>query len=77
MMLGIFKVIFFGVLVIALTYGIDFYAEKKAYNKGVCPICGKPIVCVDYNTYNHRHYRCIRCTYQTWVQHYRIDGRRW
>ena len=75
-LLFVLTVVSFAILFISVTFGIDYYDERKKYNDGDCPVCGKPLMIEDYDEYNNRYYRCVLCDYDTWVHYPSVDGRR-
>ena len=63
-------VVFILLLIGGMQYGI--YIEKKGFNKGVCPKCGK-IKYFDMNSQGGRGYCCNSCKYYTWVSYKCVD----
>lgn len=54
--------------------------EKRDYNKGICPKCGKPLKCIDMDSQGGRWYVCTNrynrentCDYDCWVS-YNVDN---
>ncbi len=69
----------FGIVMFALFGGsiIGITLEKKGYNGGRCPRCGKKLVYFDTDSQGGRGYTCRRCNYTTWVSYSCVDGRKW
>lgn len=58
-----------------------YCSEKKNYNKGVCPKCGKPLKCREVNSQGGRWYVCTDryneenpCSYNCWIT-YNVDSK--
>lgn len=49
------------------------YNEKKEFNNGKCPKCGKPLKLFDIDSHGGRGYCCNDCRYHTWVNYNCID----
>lgn len=47
--------------------------ERKDFNNGVCPKCGKQLRCFDMDSQGGRGYTCDKCDYTTWVSYNRVD----
>ena len=47
-------------------------AEKKSWNKGVCPKCGGKWICFDYCFCGDRGYYCNKCGNHIWIS-YDVD----
>lgn len=55
---------------------IPFYAihcEKKDFNNGICPRCGRRLYHFDTNSQVSRGYCCHKCPYFTWISWYWVD----
>ena len=64
-------------LFIVLT-SIGILLEKKAYNNGICPICGGELLLFVYDSGGCRGYECRHCTHCVWVSYKCVDKRkRW
>ena len=48
------------------------YHEKKGFNNGICPKCGKKLKHFDSDVDGNRGYRCLDCDYTTWCS-YNVD----
>lgn len=60
------------VLVICgILYGI--HIEKKGFNNGICPKCGKKLKWFDSDSQGGRGYCCHDCRYFTWVSYDLVD----
>lgn len=46
------------VIVIEIIALIVRNQEKKAYNNGICPVCGEQFICFDHDSEGGRMYRC-------------------
>lgn len=57
---------------IALPF-IGIHIEKKGFNKGVCPRCGKKLRLFDCDSQGGRGYTCDRCQYKSWVSYFTVD----
>lgn len=66
--LGSLAVFIFGDVVIGILL------EKKAYNNGYCPHCGKKLL-LDTDSQGGRGYICEECGYCAWVSYSFIDKR--
>jgi len=69
-----------GVLIgIAISaYWFSYFSTKKAFNKGICPVCGEPLSLIDRASKNiessrARGYECQKCSYTVWVTYDSID----
>lgn len=63
-------------LVVALMVGlplIGIHIEKKGYNNGRCPKCGKSLYHFDTDSQGCRGYRCPDGDYYTWVSYRTVD----
>jgi ssDNA-binding Zn-finger/Zn-ribbon topoisomerase 1 len=56
-----------------------YLSDKRNYNKGVCPKCGKPLKCIDMDSQGGRWYACADrydkespCDYDCWIS-YDVD----
>lgn len=47
--------------------------ERKDFNNGVCPKCGKQLRCFDMDSQGGRGYTCDKCDYTTWVSYNTVD----
>jgi hypothetical protein len=64
-------------LYVVLT-GIGILLESKAYNNGICPICGDELLLFDYDSGGCRGYVCGHCSNYVWVSYKCVDKRkRW
>lgn len=60
------------VLVICgILYGI--HIEKREFNNGICPKCGKKLNWFDSDSQGGRGYCCHDCRYFTWVSYDCVD----
>lgn len=51
----------FSILVLLVLIGIIL--EKKAYNKGICPKCGKKLILRDIDSHRDIYYKCENKNY--------------
>lgn len=67
--------IFILVLIIILILGITctIYVERKNFNNGMCPKCGKQLRFFDIDSQGGRGYCCNDCNYYTWVSYDCVD----
>lgn len=49
--------------------------DKKQYNNGICPDCGKELVHIDTDSQGGRGYLCKNCGYITWIS-WPVDRKR-
>ena len=58
--LDIVAIVFCIAVVVFLVFGMIYgrYSEKKDWNKGICPQCGKPWIRFDTDSQGGRMYRC-------------------
>ena len=66
---------FFGtvfVVYILLSFYV-IYNEYKDFNKCVCKKCGNKLKYFDTDKQYGRGYKCEKCNYFTWVDHFFID----
>lgn len=58
--LDIVAIVFSVAVVIFLVFGFTYvrYSEKKDWNNGICPHCGKPWIHFDTDSQGGRMYRC-------------------
>lgn len=56
-----------------------YFAEKKNFNHGICPRCGRKLKCIDMDSQGGRWYVCSNrynknheCDYDCWVS-YDVD----
>lgn len=54
-----------------ILYGIK--VERKKFNNGVCPKCGKQLKHFDTDSQGGRGYCCNDCHYFTWVSYDCVD----
>lgn len=71
-MVEIILLILFIVFVIC---GISFaiYSEKKDFNNGKCPKCGKQLKLFDMDSQGGRGYCCNDCRYYAWISYDCVD----
>lgn len=61
-------------VVIAIVFPIiGIRLEKKAFNGGVCPLCGRNLRLFDFDSQGGRGYKCEYCGYHTWVSYNCVD----
>jgi hypothetical protein len=65
--------ILFVLTIIVLALIIGYFLEKKAFNDGICPHCGKPLEYYDTDSQGGRGYICNHCDYGCWVSWKCID----
>lgn len=70
-MLVIAVILFLGFIIVGSYVAIKH--EKRYFNSGTCPKCGKKLWLVDYDSQGGRFYYCRNCGYETWVSYNRID----
>ena len=46
--------------------------EMKAYNNGICPVCGGKYICDSGDSQGGRRYRCDKCGNFIWIT-YNVD----
>lgn len=70
----LYLLIFWIVIPISLTI-IGFFSEKKSFNNGVCPICGKKLTYFATDSHGSRGYKCIseHHDYYIWVSYNFVD----
>lgn len=63
------------IIIIAFIYGILYgiKVERKGFNNGVCPKCGKQLKRFDTDSQGGRGYCCNDCRYFTWVSYNCVD----
>lgn len=44
-----------------------YFKEKKDFNNGVCPNCGKPLKHFDNDSQGGQGWCCYDCKYFTWI----------
>ena len=54
---------------------IGILLEKKEYNNGYCPHCGKKLLLFDTDSQGGRGYICEECGYCAWVSYPFVDKR--
>lgn len=64
-------IVFIILLISVPIWGIN--EERKDFNNGVCPKCGKQLRCFDMDSQGGRGYSCDKCDYTTWVSYNRVD----
>lgn len=52
---------------------IGIHLEKKDFNNGQCPICGRHLRHFDTDSLGRRGYICDKCFYSTWVSYKSVD----
>ena len=77
--LFIFSVAFIIFYISGMT--LAYFSDKKDFNKGKCPKCGKPLKCIDTDSQGGRWYVCTDrykkenpCDYNCWIS-YNVDGK--
>ena len=72
-MIYCFCVMLFTILIICgiILYGI--HIEKKDFNSGICPKCGKKLKWFDTDSQGGRGYCCHDCRYFIWVSYNCVD----
>ena len=58
-------------IVLGIIYGI--YTERKDFNNGYCPNCGKKLKLFDIDSQGGRGYCCHDCMYYAWVSYNCVD----
>ena len=68
-------VVVFSALIIAGILGelAVVYIEYRAYNKGVCPVCGQELMHFATDSKGSRGYFCKDCDYVVWVSYSVVD----
>lgn len=61
-----FIILFFGIMCYAM------YREKKAWNNGICPICGNKLRQFDVDSHGDDGWICDNCDYTTWVSYHKF-----
>ena len=46
---------------------ICYFKEKRDFNNGVCPNCGKPLKHFDDDSQGGQGWCCYDCNYFTWI----------
>lgn len=64
---------FLPLVIIAIVLPLNYYLEKKSYNKGFCPKCKVRMNLFCKDSSNTREYWCGNCNYHTWVSYHSID----
>ena len=61
--------------IIFVICGISFaiYIEKKEFNNGKCPKCGKQLKLFDMDSQGGRGYCCYDCRYYAWISYDCVD----
>lgn len=59
------------VCICGILYGIK--VERKEFNNGICPKCGKRLKHFDTDSQGGRGYCCYDCHYFTWVSYDCVD----
>lgn len=54
---------------------VGILLEKKDYNSGICPHCGKKLILFDTDSQGGRGYICEECNYVAWVSYPFVDSR--
>ena len=44
-----------------------YFREKKDFNNGICPRCGKPLRHFDDDSQGGQGWYCDNCGYHTWI----------
>ena len=44
-----------------------YISEKKDFNNGICPHCGKPLIHFDDDSQGGQGWCCHNCRYYTWI----------
>ena len=82
----VMKIILLIIFIAFIIFGVSgitwaYCSEKKNYNKGICPKCGKPLKCIDVDSHGGRWYVCTDrydkekpCHYDCWVS-YDVDSK--
>lgn len=74
----IILVIFSISFIIFYVYGTirAYFSDKKNYNRGICPKCGKALKCIDMDSQGGKWYVCTDrynkenpCDYDCWTSH--------
>ena len=72
-MIFIICVIVFSVALITFLARMGIAREKKQFNNGVCPICGRDLHFTYLNSHGERGYRCKVHSYRVWVSWNCVD----
>ena len=64
----------FAALIFIFSPAITILYEKKDYNEGYCPHCGKKLKLDCTDSQGGRCYTCKKCGYITWVTYRCVDG---
>ena len=44
-----------------------YFQEKKHFNNGICPKCGKPLIHFDDDSQGGQGWCCRKCDYYVWI----------
>lgn len=65
----------FVLILLLVIFGIGILkcrkGERKDWNKGICPQCGKQLKCFDIDSQGGEGWCCNDCRYYTWVSYKR------
>lgn len=64
---------FFAIFIAASIY--SFVCDKKRYNGGYCPHCGKKLYQFDVDSQGARGYTCEECCHIVWISYPSVDKR--
>ena len=45
----------------------EYITTRRAYNKGVCPKCGRKLKLDIFSGEGDRRYKCERCAHSVWI----------
>lgn len=71
-LIGVFVVLWL-IFIIGSIY--SYYCDKKRYNSGICPFCGKRLNQFDVDSQGNRGYTCDdeHCYYTVWIGFKSVD----
>lgn len=64
-------------LFFAIGIPLAYRSEKKSFNNGICPKCGRKLKHIDTDSQGGRLWKCngIGCNYGTWISYKKVDRR--
>ena len=63
------QLVIYAILILLMVCGAIkcYFDEKKSFNNGICPHCGKPLVHFDDDSQGGQGWCCHNCQYYTWI----------
>lgn len=58
------------IMIIIACFIWAYFEEKKAFNDGKCPRCGRPLMQITEDSQGGKLYKCPKCKYKVWVSYF-------